>query len=109
MSSELIVDIGNRLKKRRLELHMTQREVADLLDISLNFYGDVERGGKRLSLEKIILVQVKLGLDPTYLLTGVKPFTINLNQSLLECPLEKRHDFEQLIIHATHLYKNKGK
>ncbi|WFR56517.1 helix-turn-helix transcriptional regulator [Anaerocolumna sp. AGMB13025] len=107
MSSKLLYEIGSRLKMRRQELKLTQREVADLLDISLNFYGDTERGVKRLSIEKIILIQEKLGLDPTYLLTGVKPPELNLNQLLLECPAEKRQDFEELMKHASNLYKYK--
>lgn len=108
MNSKLLFDIGNRIKKQRLELGLTQRQAADLLDISLNFYGEVERGNKRLSLEKLILSYEKMDLDPTYLLTGVRPSSINLNQLILECPKEKRFDFEQLIKYANNLCKTNG-
>lgn len=105
MTSSLLFDIGNRLKERRLELRLTQRKIADILEVSLNFYGEIERGTKRISLEKIVLAHERLGLDPTYLLTGIKPSSINLNRLLLECPQEKRFDFEQLIKYASNLYK----
>lgn len=106
MSSELLIDIGDRIKERRLELGITQRQAADLLDISLNFYGEIERGNKRISLEKIVLVYEKMNLDPTYLLTGIKQPLFNLNRLISECPKEKRFDFEQLIKYASNLYKS---
>lgn len=55
MSSKILFDIGNRIKERRLELGITQRQAADILDISLNFHGEIERGNKRISLKKILL------------------------------------------------------
>lgn len=76
------------------------------MKISLNYYVEVERGNKKLSLEKIILAYEKMSLDPTYLLTGVKPPSISLNRLLLECPGEKRFDFEQLIKYASNLCKS---
>ena len=106
MNSELLFDIGNRIKERRLELGITQRQAADLLNISLNFYGEIERGNKRISSEKILLAYEKMDLDPTYLLTGVKPPLFNLNRLILECPREKRFDFEQLIKYASNLCKS---
>ncbi len=106
MSLKLLFDIGNRIKERRLELGITQRQAADLLDISLNFYGEIERGNKRISLEKIVLAYEKMDLDPTFLLTGVKPPLLNLNRLILECPKEKRFDFEQLIKYASNLCKS---
>jgi transcriptional regulator with XRE-family HTH domain len=80
---QLLINIGDRLRERRKELHLTQSQVAVLLEMSLTFYGGIERGNNRISLEKIILVQQKLGVDPTYLLTGNKPFELNINDILV--------------------------
>lgn len=68
--SDILVDIGMSLKKCRKENRFTQAETASLLEMSLNFYGDIERGKCRLSIEKIVLAHERLGIDPTYLLTG---------------------------------------
>lgn len=40
-------------------MKLTQAQIAELLEMSTNFYGDIERGERRLSLEKILLVQEK--------------------------------------------------
>ena len=65
-----LVEIGERLRRQRKKLKMTQEDTAELLEMSTTFYGEIERGNKRLSIEKILLVYERMGLDPTYLLTG---------------------------------------
>ena len=69
-SSELSVQIGSRLKEQRKKMGLTQEEAAELLGITTNYYGQVERGERCLSVEKLPLVERGLGLDPDYLLTG---------------------------------------
>lgn len=105
MDSSLLNSIGNRLRTRRMELHLTQSQIAELLGMSLNFYGGIERGKKRLSLEKMLLVYKKLDLDLTYLLTGEKPIYLSLDDIISDCPQGKRFDLEQLIKHAVKLLR----
>ena len=99
------MNIGKRLRERRKELHFTQIVVADKLGMSLNFYGEIERGRKRLSLEKLALAIDQLGIDPVYILTGTKRLELNISDHLSDCPKEKQFDMEQLIKHASNLYK----
>lgn len=103
--SSLLNGIGKRLRERRKELNITQAEASELLGLSLSFYGQLERGKRRLSLEKILLCRDKLGIDPTYLLTGIRPVEMIISSFLNDCPKEKRYDFEQLIKYAANLYK----
>lgn len=105
MTRSFLAEMGKRLRERRQELHLTQNETAELLEISLNFYGDIERGKRRLSLERVVLCHDRLGLDPTYLLTGVRPIEIGISNYLKDCPQKKRFDLEQLIKYACNLYK----
>lgn len=104
-----LMEIGERLRERRSELHITQAVAAELLGISHSFYGQIERGTRRLSLEDIVICRDKLGMDPTYLLTGIRPLEITISNYLQDCPKEIRYDFEQLIKYAANLYKNKDK
>ena len=92
---KLYIEIGNRIRERRKIIGITQAEAAELLDISKNFYGDIERGNKRLSLEKVILIYEKFDIDPTYLLTG-EPQTAICNM-IKNCPKDKLFDLEQII------------
>ena len=46
--------IGKRLKEAREKCNLTQAEVAEILGIHTNSYGNFERGTERPSLTKII-------------------------------------------------------
>lgn len=48
----VLVEIGERLRRQRKKLKMTQEDTAELLEMSTTFYGEIERGNKRLSIEK---------------------------------------------------------
>ena len=95
--NDILHDIGGRLKKYRKEHKLTQSEVAKRLEMSLNFYGDIERGKCRLSIEKIVLVYERLGIDPTYLLTGDEHPTISFYEFIKDCPKDKILDMEQIV------------
>lgn len=103
--NDLLQGIGTRLREWRKEKRLTQSEVAALLDMSLNFYGDIERGKCRLSLEKIILVYEKLGIDPTYLLTGEQHSSVGFYDIIKDCPKDTIFDMEQIVRYASNLYR----
>ncbi len=77
--------------------------------MSLNFYGDIERGKCRLSIEKIVLAHERLGFDPTYLLTGKEHQTVNFYNIIKDCPKDKVLDMEQIVRYASNLYRNDKK
>lgn len=104
--SDVLHDIGERLKKYRKEKKLTQSNIAELLDMSLNFYGDIERGKCRLSIEKILLVYERLGIDPTYLLTGEEHPSVSFYDLIKDCPKDKIFDMEQIVRYASNLYRN---
>lgn len=58
-ATQVLVEMGERLRRQRKKMKMTQEETAELLEISTTFYGEIERGNKRLSIEKILLVYKK--------------------------------------------------
>lgn len=103
--SDILSDIGKRLKQWRKENNYTQAHTASLLEMSLNFYGDIERGKCRLSIEKIILVHERLGIDPTYLLTGEKQQLVGFYDIIKDCPKDKVFDMEQIVRYASNLYR----
>jgi len=45
--------IGKNLKKARLEIGMTQAEVAESADLNANYYARVERGEETLSMKTL--------------------------------------------------------
>ena len=47
-------NLGKNIKKRRKELGLTQQELADLMNISLNFMGKIEIAFSKPSLDTLI-------------------------------------------------------
>ncbi|MCL1880695.1 MAG: helix-turn-helix domain-containing protein [Oscillospiraceae bacterium] len=102
--NELLVQIGTRLREHRKSLGMTQQNVADILEISMKFYGQIERGESKISVDKVIVLYEKLDLEPTYLLTGNKS-TIDFKEFIADCPRDKVFDLEQILKYSSNLYK----
>ena len=100
---EILVQIGNRLYKRRKEMKLTQEKMAERLGMSPAFYGAVERGRKRLSIEKMLLVYEQMGMNPDYLLAGERPMDKITMELFKDCPEEKRPVLEQILSDLTEL------
>ncbi len=98
VQSEVLIQIGRRLYDQRKKMELTQEEMAEVLEISATFYGGIERGRKRISIEKILLAYERLGLDPTYLLTGERRSGKLMEEFFQDCPKEKQPILEQILI-----------
>lgn len=62
------ISLGRRVNKRRRELHMTQEQLAEKLQLSTSFLGHIERGTRKASLETLIALCNALDVSPNYLL-----------------------------------------
>ncbi len=51
MSTDTAKKIGKKLKAIRQDRRLTQSEVADMADISTNYYARIERGDTGISIE----------------------------------------------------------
>ncbi len=56
-------ELGKNIKKRRKELGLTQQELADKLNMSLNFVGKIEVAFSKPSLDT--LIEIAKALDTT--------------------------------------------
>lgn len=101
----LMKGIGQRLRELRRNKGYTQEQFSEKLGMSLNFYGKIERGEAKLSIEKLVLLYNDYGADINYLLTGETRNAMDYDSVLAGCPKEKIFDFEQLIRYAKNLYK----
>ncbi len=54
MNSDFYVKLGKNIKKRRKELGLTQQQLADKMNISLNFMGKIEVAFSKPSLDTLI-------------------------------------------------------
>ena len=95
------IDMGNRMKEKRKQLHYTQEYIAEKLNVSLKHYGGVERGNAGLSLENMIEVSDILGVSLDYLIKGTEEnnnfIPERIREIYLGFPQEKRQHFMEML------------
>lgn len=63
-------EIGQRIKKLRIEHKMTQQQLADKLGVSKNHISKIEPGMKVPSLDLFIVISDVFGVSLDYLIVG---------------------------------------
>ena len=69
---QILVEMGLRIAKRRKELHLTQEQLAERVNMSLQSISCIELGKKAIRPENLIFVCKALAVSADYLLTGTK-------------------------------------
>ena len=62
--------MGNRIRKRREELHLTREQLAEMLDVIPKFCCDIETGAKGMSLKTLMNISKLLYMSTDYILFG---------------------------------------
>ncbi|MBQ9032137.1 MAG: helix-turn-helix transcriptional regulator [Parasporobacterium sp.] len=70
---QLNIDIGSRIKKSREIAGLTQERLADLIDVSVQYISDLERGVVGASLSTIIRICETLHVSADFILMGREP------------------------------------
>jgi transcriptional regulator with XRE-family HTH domain len=60
--------LGDEIRRKRLELGISQEELAALCDLHRTYVGSVERGERNISLNNIISIAAALKCKPSVLL-----------------------------------------
>ncbi len=60
MSKDFYLKLGKNIKNRRVMLKLTQQQLADKLNISLNFMGKIEVAFSKPSLDTLIKISEAL-------------------------------------------------
>lgn len=98
-------EMGQRIRDRRESMKLTQEKAAELLDISLTHYKNIERGRASISLNMLMIICERFDLDQTFVLTGrdigINPI-IDFYNSL---PEEKREYFGRVMYYLDQLYE----
>ena len=98
------IDIGERLRGIREEMHMTREEFSEKIDITDSFLGQIERGERALSVKTLKKVVRYTGASADYLLFGKNPNneTIQKINNILTVNSETTSDF----IYQIAMYSN---
>lgn len=90
---ELNIQIGKRLQTARENNGYTQEAFAEALDVGVEHYREIELGMYGLQRENMLILYEKYKIDPTYLLTGEKNHTFDVELFLANCSREERDNF----------------
>ena len=80
--------IGSRVRTIRESMPMTREQFAELLNISVSFLSQIERGYKLMSLEKLMELSKKTGFSTDYVLFGDKAksnYVNRISRMLQDC------------------------
>lgn len=61
--------LGKRIKAERNKLNLTQEKLAEDVDISTAYLGQIERGERNVTLDKLIPIANRLGVTIDFLLS----------------------------------------
>lgn len=79
--------IGLRIKTERMKLKLTQVELAERVNISSNFLGEIERGSKSCSIDTLIGFANFFDVSTDYLIYGNKKVRKTINETELKSQL----------------------
>lgn len=66
---------GEQIRQKRLELKLTIETVAEKINRSVKYYGDIERGSCGMSIKTLISISKTLDLSTDYILYGTDVIT----------------------------------
>lgn len=94
--------VGERIKKRRLELAWTQDQLCQKAGISKGFLSDLENDKRSVSAENLLEIARALSLSLDYLMTGTasqeQPTEVSIPASLAKFAAEERLSLRQTLM-----------
>ena len=94
--------VGERIKKRRLELGWTQDQLCQKAGISKGFLSDLENDKRSVSAENLLEIARALSLSLDYLMTGTasqeQPTEVAIPASLAKFAAEERLSLRQTLM-----------
>lgn len=70
MKTEDLKEIGIRIVERRKELKLTQEQVAERMNVSIQMISNIERGNKAIKVDNLLKLCNILKTSTDYILTG---------------------------------------
>lgn len=89
------ITLGKRIREERQKLNLTQEMLAEDIDLTTAYIGQIERGERNLTLENLVKVANRLGVTIDYLLadslsSSNDTYIVQLAQLLNERTLQEK-------------------
>lgn len=72
MATDARVQLGEAIRKKRLQLGLSQERLAEKAGLHWTYIGGIERGERNVSLLNIVKIARALGATPSRLLSGIQ-------------------------------------
>lgn len=105
MTERQLEEMGLRIRQRREDMNLTQERAAELLDISLTHYKNIEHGRATMSVCMLMTLCERFKLDHTYVLTGKNIGTNPILDFYDKLPENKREAFERMMYYMVEVMK----
>jgi transcriptional regulator with XRE-family HTH domain len=96
------VSVGERIKKRRIELGWTQDQLCTKVGLSKSFFSELESGKRSVSADNLLKIAQTLSLSLDYLMTGTAseepPTQVPIPASLARFAADERLSFRQTLM-----------
>ena len=90
--------LGKRIREERLRLNLTQEHLAEDINISTAYLGQIERGERHITLDKLIPLAERLGVSVDFLLSDYIHPNDDASLSLIRQFLDGRTDTEKELV-----------
>lgn len=89
--------LGKRIREERLRLNLTQERLSEDIEISTAYLGQIERGERSLTLDKLVRLANRLGVTLDYLLSdSVSISPDNQTDRILQLLQDKTTDEKEM-------------
>lgn len=89
--------LGKRIREERLRLNLTQERLAEDINISTAYLGQVERGERHITLDKLIPLSERLGVSVDFLLSDYIHPNDDTSYALIRQLLDGRTENEKTL------------
>lgn len=96
---KLLQEMGRRVSQRRKELDLTQEQVAEKMDVSVQMVSNLELGRKAIRPENLIKICSILSVSADFLLTGKRSEgeLLDLTYKIAQLPTKQQSLISELI------------
>ena len=95
---DINVQIGKRLQHIRENNGYTQEKFAECMEVSPEHYRKLESGDYSIQTDKMLNLYREFRIDPTYLITGERNLTFDIEVFLANCTRKERDAFLERIL-----------
>ena len=93
--------VGQKIRRKRLNMKLSQEELAEMCKISSSYLGHIERGSRKLSMDVALKLSHKMNLSLDYLFLDAKDDNtvkfLGVEGFLSQCNSEQKARFMNVV------------